>query len=201
MDIKLMIELIGYVSSVVVLISFLMTSVVKLRVINSIGGFIFAIYAMLIHSYPTAIMNFCLVCINIYNLLRLRKTDRHYDLIDGRADDPFFAYVLEHYKEDIKNCFPGMNFNKIGSDTAYIVCCDAVPAGVFLGNVKEDTLEIVLDYSTPAYRDCSVGTFLYSRLSKKGFQKLIFSGDESKHEAYLQKMGFTRENGNYVKLL
>ena len=51
-------ELIGYLASLLVLISLLMTSVVKLRIINLIGSFIFAVYALAIRSYPTAVMNF-----------------------------------------------------------------------------------------------------------------------------------------------
>ena len=38
MNSSVLIEMIGYVGSALVLISFLMTSVVKLRVINAIGG-------------------------------------------------------------------------------------------------------------------------------------------------------------------
>ena len=67
-----MIELIGYLGSALVVVSMLMSSVVKLRVINTIGSGIFAAYALMIHSYPTALMNICLVGINIYNLLKLR---------------------------------------------------------------------------------------------------------------------------------
>ena len=76
----MIIELVGYISSILVLIAFLMSSVVKLRIVNSIGSFMFAVYALLIQSYPTALMNFCLVGINIYYLLRLKKPDRQFDL-------------------------------------------------------------------------------------------------------------------------
>ena len=67
MDIKLIIEVIGYIGSALVLVSFLMTSVVKLRMINLIGCVVFAGYALAIRSYPTAIMNICLAGINIFH--------------------------------------------------------------------------------------------------------------------------------------
>ena len=54
MNDHMMLELVGYFASLLVLISLLMTSVVKLRVINMIGSLIFAVYALLICSYPTA---------------------------------------------------------------------------------------------------------------------------------------------------
>ena len=61
----MIIELVGYIGSILVLVAFLMTSVVRLRVVNSIGSLIFAISALIIQSYPTALMNFCLVLISI----------------------------------------------------------------------------------------------------------------------------------------
>ena len=76
MDSGMIIEMIGYLGSVLVLISFLMSSVVKLRVINAVGSLVFAGYALIIHSYPTALMNFCLVGLNIYYLVRLRHPDK-----------------------------------------------------------------------------------------------------------------------------
>ena len=48
-----MIELVGYLGSALVVASMLMSSVVKLRVINTLGSGIFAVYALMIHSYPT----------------------------------------------------------------------------------------------------------------------------------------------------
>ncbi len=207
MNTHMIIELVGYFSSILVLISFLMTSVVKLRVINSVGGFIFAIYAMIIQSYPTALMNFCLVAINIYYLVRLKKTDKHYDLVESKVTDKgqgdsMLRYFLEHYKEDIQVFFPEFNPKQLQVDTAYLICCDANPAGVLLGKKQRDnSLEVYLDYSTPTYRDCSVGTYLYSRLPEKGIQSLTYSKASKKHEAYLQKMGFVREDGTYVKNL
>ena len=66
-------ELIGYVSSVLILISLLMTSVVKFRVINGVGSLIFTVYAILIHSYPTAVLNACLVAVDVWFLVKGEK--------------------------------------------------------------------------------------------------------------------------------
>ena len=81
MDTETLYELIGYVGSALVVISMLMTSVIRLRVINLAGSLIFTCYALLIRSYPTAAMNVFLVGINIYHLIRLLKTPKNYDII------------------------------------------------------------------------------------------------------------------------
>ena len=197
-----MVEMIGYLGSVLVVVSMLMSSVVKLRVINTIGSGIFAAYALMIHSYPTALMNACLVGINLYNLARLNQKDRAYDLTQAAAGDGLLEYLLNHYREDILTYFPGFTGAE-EADRAYVVFCGGDPAGLLLGtDGAQGTLHVKLDYSTPTYRDCSIGASLYAKLPSKGVHTLVFEGEESKaHAAYLTKMGFARENGAYVKYL
>ncbi len=203
MDHSTVIEMIGYFSSLLVVVSMLMSSVIKLRVINSIGSGIFAVYALIIHSYPTAMMNICLVAINIYNLVRLSKKEQSYDLIDAESEDRLLNYILSYYRNDIQKYFPGFTGNTADLNKAYIVCCNGNPAGVLLGKMKEKgAVDVVLDYSVPVYRDCSVGAYLYSKLPAKGVHTLVYSGQEShSHIPYLTKMGFVRENGGYIKRL
>jgi len=198
----MIIEMIGYFGSILVLVSFLMSSVVKLRVINSIGGFIFAIYALIIQSYPTAIMNFSLVAINIYYLSRLKKTDDQFELLKAEGGDSLIAYFLNYYTKDIQEWFVGFDLQKITYNTVYFVFCNAVPAGIFLGNKREDgTFVVELEYTTPAYRDCSVGKYLYSKLPLEGVKSLRFEKEAGRHEPYLKKMGYIQENGQYEKKL
>lgn len=202
MDTHMLIEIMGYISSALVLISFLMSSVVKLRVINAIGGAIFTVYALLIHSYPTALMNACLVGINIYYLIRLSQNEQHFDLIDASADDVFVKYFFDYYDKDIQTYFPDWKEAETTYDKAYVVCSDAAPAGILLGRQEEEgTLGVLLDYSVPAYRDCSVGKYLYSKLPVQGIRKLVFEGNAKEHESYLKKMGFEKENEVYIKSL
>lgn len=198
----MLIELFGYLGSVLVVVSMLMSSVVKLRVINTIGSVISGTYALVIGSVPLALMNISLVIINLYNLFKLLKTDQEYEMVSGKADDASVQYFLNYYKEDIKAYFPDFAKNKMQVNSAYMVYCNANPAGILLGNKNENKeIELVLDYTTPVYRDCSVGKYLYSKLAGQGIRRLVLKNPASKHEAYLAKMGFTSENGTYVKIL
>lgn len=193
MNTAMMIEMVGYLGSALVLISMTMSSVVRLRIINMIGSAIFAAYAVVIQSYPTAFMNGCLVLINLYNLVKMTRKDKHYDLIEEKADGAFITYFWKYYQKDILKYFPDLDsFREEQGEKVYVACCDAVPAGFLLGKDRGDgVLEVVADYSTPAYRDCSVGKYLYSRLSECGVEKLICSaGQVPKHKEYLEKMGF-----------
>ena len=197
---NLYLELFGYLGSAMV-VSMLMTSVVKLRVLNAVGSVISGTYAFIIGSFPLALMNICLLTINLYNLVRLLKVENHYALVEAKGDDGYVAYFLNRYGKDIRNFFPKFE----GTDSAalaYITCCNDVPVGLVLGTKDEDTLDVALDYTIPAYRDCSVAAFLYPALTEKGYGSLRFSkAGALSHMVYLNKMGFVQERGTLVKKL
>lgn len=193
------IELIGYLGSILVLVSMLMSSVIKLRIINTVGSIIFTFYAFAIQTYPTAILNVILVGVNIYNIIKLLKSTKQYDLVEVKAEDSFAGYFLEHYKDDIAVYFPEFKNEPELYDVANIVCCNADPAGILLGKKNGEEIEISLDYTTPMYRDCSVGKFLYEKLEEQGIKKLVYKSADKKHEEYLKKMGFSKTEEGYIK--
>lgn len=200
MDTAMLIEIFGYIGSALVVVSMLMSSIVKLRVVNTVGSIVSGIYALIVGAVPLALMNTCLIVINVYNLFKLLKTKQVYDLVDGNVDDALITYFLNRYAEDIKTYFPGFEKQDVSGKKAYIVCCDGNPAGVLVGEEKDGNIDIFIDYSTPAYRDCSVGKFLYSQLSEKKINKLSYAQElTDAHVTYMNKMGFAREKDVYVK--
>ena len=64
------IEIFGYIGTALVVISMLMTSLNKLRIVNITGSIISLIYSLIISAYPIAIMNFCLIFINTFQLIK-----------------------------------------------------------------------------------------------------------------------------------
>ena len=183
-------EIIGYVGSALVLVSFLMASVVKLRIVNSVGSAIFAAYALLIHSYPTMIMNLCLVLINLYYLWKLRNSEPNYRLVSLRPGEGFVEFFLREYREDIAKCFPGRNWDDSELNRAILVCHGDVPAGLLLGRERDGELDIALDYSTPTYRDSSEGRYLIEHLPQEGLRLLRYEHAEEGHVPYLKRMGY-----------
>ena len=68
LDIELT-EWVGYLAMTVLLVSFMMKNVIKLRIINSIGCLFFVIYGLMISQYPIVITNLAIILINLYYLL------------------------------------------------------------------------------------------------------------------------------------
>lgn len=195
------IEIVGYIGSALVLVSFLMTSVFKLRVINTIGGTIFAIYALLIQSYPTAVMNIALVGINLHFLWKMMTTHREYEFVEVGTDDAFLAHELERWADDLRACFPGAQLDPSASNAAYIITYENTPAAVALGTRDADVLTLTLDYSLPAYRDFSVGKFFFEQLKQRGVKTVIYAGPTKNHVEYLKAMGFEEHHNKWGKSL
>lgn len=203
MDSAFLIELYGYLGSTLVVVAMLMPSIVKLRVFSTIGSVVSGSYALLIGSFPLALMNGCLIVINVYNLIKLLKTRQVFHTVCSAASDASVGYFLKHYHNDIRTYFPSYTGDLEGMDVVYMVFCGGTPAGILLGRSKENgVVDVVVDYSTPAYRDCSVGTNLYANLPADGFSKLVFDQEKTDaHVGYMKKMGFVEEQGAYVKKL
>ncbi len=194
MNTKVLIELIGYLGSALVVVSMLMASVVKLRVVNTIGSVIFMCYALVIGSYPTAVMNFFLIAINIWHLVHLLRNQKTYDFIDTHPEDSFVSYFLTKNLEDIRNFFPDFSLDALRADAVFLVCCNSQPASLFIGTTTAPgTLEVALDYAVPLYRDTSAGRYLCGQLKERGFRSLVFRGKAPNHVSYMEKIGYQKE--------
>ena len=66
-------ELIGFLGTVFVLVSFLMKDIKRVRFINIVGAALFVVYGILINAMSTWILNASLVIINVIYLIKDRN--------------------------------------------------------------------------------------------------------------------------------
>ncbi|ASJ97743.1 YgjV family protein [Shewanella marisflavi] len=66
-------EWVGYLASVVVAISLMMSNIKKLRWWNLIGAALFVAYGLAIDALPVALVNFFIVLIDAYYLVKLYR--------------------------------------------------------------------------------------------------------------------------------
>ena len=64
------IELIGYLASAFVLLSFVMKEMTKLRLVSLVGCGFFISYGILLVSWPIIITNVAIVCVNVFYLAK-----------------------------------------------------------------------------------------------------------------------------------
>jgi len=191
-------EVIGYAGSALVLVSLLMTSIVKLRVINAVGCIVFSTYAFVIHSIPTAVMNVALFVIDVFFLVRILSSKANLSYVRVSADNPFVGHFCEQFSEDIIQYFDTADISE--ADLVLVVFDNETVAGVLAGITEGDRLRLIIDYTTQQYRDCKVGAYLYEKLADS-YRELVYSGSNEKHIAYCRKTGYAERNGEFVKSL
>jgi len=190
-------EWLGYLASFVVLISLLMSSVIKLRWINMIGCIIFSIYGFLIGALPVAIMNLGISVINIYYLVKIYSSKDYFKILPIDMKSEYFNYFLDFYKDDILNYFSSTKFNTNDSVINIYVLRNLVPASIFIASeYNKNTLKIEMDYAIPEYRDFKIGKYLFEEnkdyFLNQGYNRFISISQNNKHDNYLEKMGFTK---------
>lgn len=201
METRTIFEIIGYVGSALVLLSFLMSSVIKLRIVNALGSVVSVAYGLMVHTYPTVVMNAALIIINVYYLTKYLgvKSEKTYHSSVVEVTGGTMEFFLNQHAEDIAKFFPNFKFDREKMDYARFIFMDDAIVGAMLGKRAEDGLEVYLDYTTPSYRDCSVGKYAYRELEKEGIKKVDFLGDIPGSLEYLKKLGFV-ENGDKMVL-
>jgi hypothetical protein len=201
-------EIIGYIASLLVAISLMMSSILRLRIINLVGAMFFTIYGLLIQAYPIAIVNVFIVFIDIYYLVEIFNTKEYFKFLEMPATGTYLKFFLNFHREDILKHLPGYNFELRDGLLIFFVLRNLVPAGLFIGELQpEGLLKIQLDFVIPGYRDLKVGRYLYQQkefFQSLGVKKMVSQAGSPKHAKYLTRMGFhsqsTQENSPIYEL-
>lgn len=199
-----LLDLFGYLSSVVVLISLTMNSIIKLRVINMVGSLLFTIYGLMLNSIPTAFLNFGIVIINLYYLFNLYKKKEVFKLVEVSENSELLEHFYENNHKELTEIF-GTNFREKGEKTFFMLRNNHT-AGILVGTEEKETLKIKVDFVTEEYRDLKLGKYFFTEkteeLTKRGYKKVYSKALHEKHKEYLEKIGFVKINNDlYEKVL
>jgi hypothetical protein len=66
-------DIFGYIGTIIILYSFIVENIYKLRFINSIGSVFWIIYGFGILAWPTVIVNSCILLIHTIWFIKHRK--------------------------------------------------------------------------------------------------------------------------------
>jgi hypothetical protein len=196
-----MYEIIGYVASVLVALSLMMSSILRLRLINLVGAALFAVYGILIGAAPVAAVNLFIVGVNLWYLARMLRTREYFHILEVQPDSEYLRHFLAFSRADVARYLPDFDPAPRPGQLAFFILRDIVPAGLVIGEPRDDgTLLIRLDYVLPRFRDFKVGGFLYreraSFFREKGVQRLVATARTREHRRYLARMGFRRADRN-----
>lgn len=194
---QLILEWVGYAASILIAISLLMSSIVKLRWLNLIGSLLFSIYGFAIGAMPVGFINLFIIFINLYYLYKIYSEREYFKIIEIGQSDKYLMEFLNYYNNDINHIFPLFQREKLNEDIiGFYILRNLVPAGIFIASKYDDTtLLIEIDFAVPAYQDFKIASYIFNNnreyFLKLGYQRFITYSQDQKHLNYLNKMGFT----------
>lgn len=196
----------GYIASLIILVSLLNSSIIKLRWTNMVGALLFSIYGVLIGSLPVAVMNGGIVLINIYYLIKIYSSKEYFHLLELKPDSNYFEHFIEFFKEDIEKYFGRSDFKVQDGMLGFYILRNMVTAGVFIASVRDNSsLNIEMDYAVAEYRDFKIGKFVYGKhkdlFLDLGYDKLYANTNNESYIKYLTKMDFVKTSSANEYLL
>lgn len=196
------IEVIGYIGSVLVAVSLMMKSLLRLRVINLFGATFFMTYGILLEAYPVAFLNGLIVCIDLYYLYQMWRQKDFFTFMEVKPTSDYLRTFVEFYRDDISSIIPNYTYHVEDPLICFFILRNMVPAGLFIAKVEGDQAHVKLDYVIPNYRDFKVARFIFEENSmffiQRGILRFVSEGGSDFHRKYLERMGFVRSRGMYV---
>lgn len=200
-------EVFGWTGSVLVVLSLMIPSVRKFRVLNLIGSLIATIYNAYFGIWPYAVMNGSIVLINVYWLWRLSQEgeteEKGYSVVAASVDDPIVQRFISRNSADISKSYPTFTAEALDGTHVRLVMHDEEVVGLFaLRPAINGVSNIVVDYVTERFRDFGPGAYVYS--SKNLFDDvaadtLIFPANHTTDPHYFKKQGFIDSGENLVR--
>lgn len=190
------IEIIGYVASILVIISLTMTSVLRLRLVSLIGSIAWFVYGLMLNAPPIYLTNGIIIAINIYFLAQMLTTKHYFRLLEVSPDSAYVRSFIDFHRKDIARFVPSFEHRPHANDLTYLILRDMMPVGLFITEKDASGRYLIdLDYVIPGYRDLGPGKFLYDELSRllpaKGVKTLYSVPGNEVHQKYLLRMGFS----------
>ena len=99
--------MIGYAASVLIIISLLMKSVLRLRLFGLAGGVIFLVYGLMLQSVPVAGLNLINICINLYFIRQMLTAKTYFKILEVDRRSRYVTSFFEFHQRGIARDLPG----------------------------------------------------------------------------------------------
>jgi len=196
------VELIGYLGSILVAVSLMMRSLLRLRIINLFGALFFTIYGVLLGAYPVAFLNGLIVCIDLYYLFQMWRQKDFFTFLEVSPNSEYLRAFVEFHKDDIAEIIPSYTHQTAEDLLCFFILRNMMPAGLFIVKVRGEEAHVQLDYVIPNYRDFQVARFIFEENAaffiQRGIRRFVSEGGSTIHKRYLEKMEFVNKAEMYV---
>ena len=201
-----MVVWIGYLASIFLAYSLIVTSALKFRILNILGCITFIIYGVLIPAFPVIVANVLLLVINLYQLYKLQQSNEQFQFVSIDENDKIVEKFIAFYKKDIEQFFPEFAYiDTLQQQISFVVLRDAAIANLFMATIDNNgNATVKINYTVPQYRDYKVGRFIFEKeksfLIANNIKKVVYETVSNKsHLNFIQVMGFSQEFLNNTK--
>lgn len=204
-------EIIGWIGSILVVVSLTQSQVLRFRWMNLTGSVVATFYNAVIEVWPFAAMNGAIAIINVYWLLRLHREASDPSVFKALVvspDNAYLQHVLDEHAEDIQAHQPGFVADpELASGdrkTLLVVRGDEAVGVVAVRDLGDGKGEVELDWVKPRFRNFTPGQFVYrdsGALPAAGFRTLTITPHKATDEEYLRRAGFRHEGDQWVREL
>ncbi|MCH7788980.1 MAG: hypothetical protein IH940_06010 [Acidobacteria bacterium] len=207
METDITLEIVGYVASVLIILSITQKSILRLRALGLAGALTFLVYSLAIGAYPIAVVNVIAAAVHGWYLRQLiaRKAEV-FRVLHVNPDSAYLLDFLAFYNDEIEGHFqPEFVYQPNDDQVTAFILRDMVPAGLFIGEAADDgTFEVKLDFVIPQYRDFRIGRYVYAPgsalLTGIAPSCVWATASNPDHGNYLRRVGFTEcpdQSGRY----
>lgn len=196
-------EIFGWTGSILVVVSLMVPSLRKFRILNLTGSAIATIYNVYFEIWPYAAMNAAIVAVNVYWLWRLSREgeteQKGYSVVEVDSDNAILRRFLVRNGASIRQAYPNFTDDGLVGATSFLVMHEEEVIGLFAVRHSQTCRgEIVLDYVTERFRDLAPGRFIYDNaelFQDYGLDTLTIRAEDTTDPGYFEKEGFTESAG------
>ncbi len=208
-------DIVGWISSILVVWSLMQARVLRFRVMNLVGAAMATVVNAMLGIWPFAAMNGVIAVIDAYWIWRLTR-ERHdaaaYAVVEVGIEDAYLHHVLRVHADDVAATHPGFSTAQgTGSGAAgagaasadrsafLVLRGDETVGMVLVRDAGAGVGQVELDYVTERFRDFTPGEFVYREsgvFADKGFTKLVVEVEPGTSD-YYQRIGFQRVDGHW----
>lgn len=199
-------DIVGWVSSALVVWSLMLSSVWRFRWVNFVGAALATVVNALLGIWPFAVMNGVIAVIDVVWIAKLSR-ERHdaaaYEVVEVDPDDAYLRHLLQVKAADVEATHRGFRM-PLGPAWAFLVLRGDETIGmVVVSDAGEGVGSVDLDYVSERFRDFTPGEFVYRQsgiFAAKGFTRLrVPDVTGARDYDYLQRVGFQKVDGRWER--
>lgn len=195
-DSRILLEIFGYIGSALVVVSMLMTSVTKLRIINMCGSVISTIYSVIVGAWPIVIMNGCIMAINFYHVVLSVKDKLELTYAVAKGNDTSVRQFVSLYENVITSKDAAYTSNITENTDALILFNDSEIVSVFAGKIEAECFALDFCYALPEFEKGAAVTAL-EFFKANGISKLCPTSPAFSKE--LRRLGIDERDGMLIE--